>query len=395
MKYNFDEIIDRRGSNCVKWEAGELLIQYGLTDRFDKDTIPLFIADMDFPCPEPVIQALHDRVDKRMFGYSTHFTSPEYVQAIQGWFKRRHNWEIASESIVYCPGTVEAVNVLIRTFSAKGDGVIIQRPVYSPFTSSIEGNKRSVVSNSLVNHDGYYSIDFDDFEKKAQDPKNTLFILCSPHNPVGRVWKPDELIRMAEICLANDVVFVADEIHGDLIRSDQTHHPICTLVDDDCLIACTAINKTFNTAGLHCSNIIIKNKEMREQFSAGLGMKMPTPFAITALIAAYNQGEDWLEQLNAYIDGNLEFLDTFLKEKMPQVSYCVPEGTYIGWLDFRGYDLAPEKVHEKIYSHANVVLGDGESFGPEGAGFQRICVPCARSVLQEAMERIHAEFKGL
>jgi cystathionine beta-lyase len=395
MKYDFDQVIDRRGTHSAKWEAGALLVQFGLTERFDEDTMPMWVADMDFPCPEPVVQALHERVDKRMYGYSTHSTSPDYVQAIQGWFKRRHNWEIAPESIVYSPGTVEAIHVAIRTFSAKGDGVIIQRPVYSPFMSSIETHKRTVVNNALVEDSGYYSIDLNDFEQKARDPKNTLFILCSPHNPVGRVWKPEELIRMAEICLANDVVLVADEIHGDLIRSHQTHHPICTLVDDDRLISCTAINKTFNTAGLHCSNVIINNKELRDRFSATMGMKMPTPFAITALIAAYNHGEEWLEQVNAYIDGNLEFLDAFLKARMPKVAYQVPEGTYIGWLDFRGYGLTPAEVHQKIYAQANVVLEDGEAFGLEGAGFQRICVPCPRSILQEAMERIAAAFEGL
>ena len=392
MKYNFDEIIDRHGTHSIKWEAGDLLKEFGFTDRFDEDTISLFVADMDFPCPQPVLDALHERVDRKMFGYSSPATSPDYVEAIRGWFKRRHDWDIAADSIVFTPGTVEAVNILIRTFSAEGEGVIIQRPVYSPFMSSIEGNNRCVVSNSLVNNDGYYTIDFDDFEQKAKDPQNTLFILCSPHNPVGRVWTPDELIKMAEICLANDVLFVSDEIHGDLIRKDQTHYPICILVDDDRLISCTATNKTFNMAGLHCSNIIINNEEMREQYKRALGWKSPTPFAITALIAAYNHGEEWLAQVNDYIDDNLTYLDRFLKEKMPQVKYLIPEGTYIGWLDFRGYGLTDTEIHDRIYNKANVVLEDGTMFGVEGEGFQRICVPSPRPMLHEALERIAAQF---
>jgi cystathionine beta-lyase len=249
-----------------------------------------------------------------------------------------------------------------------------------------------VVNNALVDTDGYYTIDFADFAAKARDPQNKLFILCSPHNPVGRVWTPSELTQMAEICLANDVVLVADEIHGDLVRQGETHYPICTVVDDDRLISCTAINKTFNTAGLHCSNIILNNATLRQQFIDALGFKTPSPFAISALIAAYNHGEEWLAQANAYIDGNLAYLDQFLKEQMPKVHFRIPEGTYVGWLDFRGYGLSSKEVHDRIYQKANVVLEDGEMFGVEGTGYQRICTPSPRSILAQAMERIAAEF---
>ena len=392
MIYNFDEIISRKGTHSVKWEAGELIKEFGLTERFDEETIPLFVADMDFPSPQPVIEALHARVDRLMFGYSLHTTTPDYTEAIQGWFRRRHGWEICADSIVYSPGTVEAVNVAVKAYTEAGDGVIIQRPVYSPFTTAITNNQRVVVNNSLLHTDGYYTIDFDDLEAKAKDPRNKLFILCSPHNPVGRVWTPEELIRMAEICLANDVVLVSDEIHGDLVRKGVTHHPICTLVDDDRLIACTATNKTFNMAGLHCSNIIINNAELREKFTKQMGFKQPTPFAITALIAAYNEGEEWLAQVNAYIDGNLTFMQEFLAEQMPQVKFRMPEGTYIGWLDFSPYGLSPEEVHDRIYNRANVVLEDGKLFGDEGLVFQRICVPSPRPLLRQALERIADQF---
>ena len=395
MKYNFDKIIERKGTNSLKWEAGDLLKKFGITERFDDDTISLFVADMDFQCPQPVIDALHKRVDQMMFGYSTHLTNSNYIEAIQAWFKQRHNWDIDAESVVYSPGTVEALHVLIRSFSKEGDGVIIQGPVYRPFMTSVDENNRKVVSNSLINNDGYYTIDFDDFEQKAKEPNNTMFILCSPHNPVGRVWTKDELIKIAQICLENEVIMISDEIHGDLIRKGQTHYPICTLVNDDRLISCTAINKTFNTAGLHCSNIIINNEKMRKKFIKNLGMKLPTPFAISALIAAYNESEDWLEQVNQYIDDNLKFLVDFLNEKMPKVKCLIPEGTYIAWMDFRAYGLSSEDVHDRIYNKANVVLEDGELFGPEGNGFQRICVPCPKSILKEAMERIYIEFKDL
>lgn len=392
MIYNFDEIISRKGTHSVKWEAGELLKQFGLTERFDEDTISLFVADMDFPCPQPVIEALHARVDRLMFGYSTHNTSPDYIEAIQGWFRRRHGWEICTDSIVYSPGTVQAVNVAVRAYTEPGDGVIIQRPVYAPFTSAITNNQRVVVNNSLINTDGYYTIDFDDLETKAKDPNNKLFVLCSPHNPVGRVWTAEELIRMAEICLANDVVLVSDEIHGDLVRKGVTHYPICTLVDDDRLISCTATNKTFNMAGLHCSNIIINNADLRGKFTKEMGFKSPTPFAITALIAAYNEGEEWLAQVNEYIDGNLSFLQEFLAEQMPQVKFRIPEGTYIGWMDFSAYGLSPQEVHDRIYNRANVVLEDGKMFGDEGLEFQRICVPSPRPLLRQALERIADQF---
>ena len=393
MKYNFDEIVDRKGTHSMKWEAGEFLKAFGLTERFDEDTISLFVADMDFPVPEPIIRAMHERVDRRIFGYSHFGTSPDYVEAIQGWFRRRHDWLISEESIVYSSGTVSALHNMVKAYTEPGDGIMIQRPVYFPFTAVIENNNRVVVNNALINDEGYYTIDFDDFEAKAKAPSTKMFILCNPHNPVGRVFTAEELTKMAEICIENDVIFVGDEIHGDLIRPDQTHHPILTLVDDPLILSCTAINKTFNTAGLHCSNIIINDQEMRDKFKAVQGFTSPTPFAIVALIAAYNEGEDWLQQVNAYIDDNLKFLDTFLKENMPQVKYVIPEGTYIGWLDFRGYGLTPKEVHDRIYNQANVVLEDGEIFGPEGEGFQRICVPTPRPLFKQALERIAAQFQ--
>ena len=392
MKYDFDEIIPRKGTNSIKWEAGAQLKEWGITERFDDGTISLFVADMDFACPQPVLDALHARVEMKMFGYSTQNTSTEYNDAIRGWFSRRHDWDISAESIVYSPGTVTAISTAINAYTNPGDGVIIQRPVYAPFTSSIENNNRIVVNNALVNNNGYYEIDFADLETKAKDPNNKLFVLCSPHNPVGRVWLPNELEQMAEICLKNDVVLVSDEIHGDLVRKGVLHYPIRTVVDDDRLIACTAINKTFNTAGLHCSNIIIDNVEMREAFTAELGFALPTPFAISALIAAYNEGEEWLSQVNDYIDDNLTFVRDFLKEHMPQVKFTIPEGTYIGWMDFSAYGLSPEEVHDRIYNRANVTLEDGSMFGPEGADFQRICTPSPRSILEQALQRIADQF---
>ena len=393
--YNFDEIISRDNTNSMKWNAGTLIKKFGLTERFDKETIPLFVADMDFASPKPVIDALRKRTEQRMFGYSTHASDNQYFDAIQSWFKRRQNWEISANHIVYSPGTVNALDVAVRTFTSVGDGVIIQRPVYAPFTSVIEKNSRKVVNNSLINNDGYYTIDYEDLKEKAKVPSTKLFILCSPHNPVGRIWKPDELKQIAEICFENNVILVADEIHGDIIRTNETFYPIANYVAHDKLVVCTAINKTFNLAGLHCSNIIIKNANLRKEYNKVMGMQMPSPFSISALIAAYNKGENWLEQLNIYIDKNFDYLEQFLSEKMPKVKFIKPEGTYIGWLDFSKYNLSPKEVHNKIYNKANVVLEDGKIFGEEGLEFQRICIPTPKSILEKAMERIYHEFMYL
>lgn len=392
MKYDFDQIIDRRGTNSIKWDSGELIKSFGITERFDEETISLFVADMDFACAEPIVEAMRRRVETGIFGYSSHIPDKSYFAAIQNWFERRHQWQIAQESIVWSPGTVEAIHHAIHAFTEVGDGVIIQPPVYRPFRSVVAASNRLVINNELINNDGFYYIDFDDFETKAKDPNNKLFILCSPHNPVGRVWTPEELKRMGEICLENGVTLIADEIHGDLVRKEVVHHPIKTIVDDPRLISCTAINKSFNVAGLHCTNVIVDDEEMRKRFLQAMGMKMPTPFAIDALKAAYDESEDWLDQVNDYITGNFEFLAGFLNEHLPFVKFHVPEGSYLGWLDFRSPQYTPEEVHQKIYIDANVVLEDGEMFGPGGKGFQRICLPSPRPMIKQALTRIAEQF---
>ena len=394
MKYNFDEVIDRRGTFSLKWDAGKLLKDFGLTERFDESTIPAFVADMDFQCPQPVIEALHRVVDHRMYGYSAHFCEPAYNDAIIHWFKTRRNWEILPEEIVYVNGTVEALRLSIEAFTLKGEGVIIQRPVYGPFTSSIERTERTLVNSQLVNNDGYYSIDFEDLEAKCADPKNKLYLLCNPHNPTGRVWNTAELTRLAEICRRHGVLIIADEIHGDILRKGQNFQPIASLVDSTHIISLTAINKTFNTAGLHCSNAVIKDPVLRKKFQDAAGFILPTPFAIATLITAYNEGSEWLEQVNEYIDGNIDWLLDFLKNNMPKVKCFRPEGTYTTWMDFRAYGLTAAEIHDRIYNQANVVLEGGHLFDPDQGGcFERICVPMRRALLAEAMQRIAAEFK--
>ncbi|WP_442600297.1 MalY/PatB family protein [Neobacillus sp. D3-1R] len=395
MKYNFDEIVNRRNTYSVKWDGGQLIKEMGLTDRYDEATIPLFTADMDLPVPQPLIEALHKTVDHRIYGYS--IFPDEYYQSIQQWFKKRHDWDIQKDEIVYSPGTVHALNIAVRAFTNPGDGIIIQRPVYPPFTASVEGNGRVVRNNALLcNIEGYYTIDFEDFEAKAKEVNTKMFILCNPHNPTGRVFTKDELKRLYDICLEHDVIIVADEIHGDLIRRNQTFYPMAKAANhSDNLITCTAINKTFNVAGLHCTNVIISNPELRKTFSQTMGFQLASPFTIAALIAVYNEGEEWLEQLKEYLDDTLEFTRSFLSEKMPRVKVEIPEGTYVMWMDFSAYGITPEEVHDRIYNRANVLLEDGKMFGEEGKEFQRICISSPRPLIKEALERIVREFEDL
>jgi cystathionine beta-lyase len=393
MKYNFNEIVNRRGTYSLKWDGEKFIKGSGLTERYDEETIPLFTADMDLPVPQPLIDALHKTVDHRIFGYSVF--PDEYFEAIQHWFKKRHDWDIQREEIIYSPGTVHALNMAVRAFTNEGDGIIIQRPVYPPFTASINANHRELLNNALkCDEEGYYHIDFEDFETKAKDPNTKMFILCNPHNPTGRVFTPEELKKLSGICAENDVLIVADEIHGDLIRLNQSFMPIAKAVEKtDHIITFTAINKTFNVAGLHCTNVIISNPDLRETFNRVMGFHLPSPFTVSALIAVYNEGEEWLEQLKEYIDGTMDWVVQFLAEKMPKVKVRIPEGTYIMWMDFSGYGLTPEEVHDRIYNKANVILEDGKMFGDEGLHYQRICIPSPRPLIQEAFERMAKEFE--
>ena len=294
MKYNFDRIIDRFGTNSVKWD------KHFLKEKFETDDIlPLWVADMDFQCPKPVIDALKRRAADEIFGYSLYKT-PTYLDAVSNWMKRRHGWKIDSEWIIFSPGIVPAIYMIVQTFTNVGEKVIIQPPVYYPFFSAVENNGRILLTNQLQYENRRYTFDFDDFEAKAKDPLTKLFILCSPHNPVGRVWTEKELRRLGDICLENDVLIISDEIHHDLILSGYKHTLFSTISEDfeKNTIMCTAPSKTFNIAGLKTSNIIIPDEKMRESFSNTISKRnsvmSPNPFGIVALIDAYNEGEETL-----------------------------------------------------------------------------------------------------
>lgn len=396
MKYNFDVVVDRRNSNSVKWEfmqSGEDLLTFEHTQRFfgEDRILPMWVADMDFKCPKPVVDALIARVQHGIYGYSA--PTEEFYQSVVQWMRRRHGWEISPEWICITPGVVPALNMLVRAFASSGDKVLIQPPVYYPFYGAIENNGAEVALNPLIYKDGRYRMDFGDLEVLCSDPKVKLAILCNPHNPVGRVWTRDELVKFGELCIDNHVLVVSDEIHGDLIYDGHTFTPFASLSETfaDYSVSCTSPSKTFNLAGLQTSCIIIPNDDLRSMFERILqsnGLFGIGPFGIVALKAAYDHGEEWLLQVLEYIEGNLNYLEKYVTEKIPQISVIRPEGTYLVWLDCRRLGLDKWELKQLMLEEAKVYLDEGFIFGSEGEGFERINIACTRPVLVEALDRI-------
>jgi cystathionine beta-lyase len=393
MKYNLDREINRKGTNSVKWEfihEGDTLEH---TDQCfgENRALPMWVADMDFACPRPVVEALVARAEHGIYGYTA--PTDSYYGSVMGWMKRRHGWEIDPEWISITPGVVPALNMLIRTFVPPGDKVLIQPPVYHPFFHAIENNDTELVANSLVYGEGRYQMDFADLEGKTQDPQLKMAILCSPHNPVGRVWTRDELLRFGEICLRNEVLIVSDEIHGDLTYKGVVFTPFASISQEFAqnTIVCTAPSKTFNMAGLATSNILIPNDQLRSRFTETLksnGLFGLNTFGAVALEAAYNHGEEWLDQVLDYIEDNLNFLEAYVSQHIPGISVVRPEGTYLVWLDCRRLGLGKLELKEFMQNDAGLCLNEGYMFGPEGEGFERINIACPRSILVDALERI-------
>ena len=376
-QYDFDKLIDRKQTACVKWDGMPGLL-------------PLWVADMDFPVAEPVVRALQERIAHPIFGYSM-FEASGCKAAATGWFRRRFGWKINPNELFFCPGVVPALSFLIQMLTREGDGIVIQTPVYHPFAGKIRENGRRVVENPLICEDGQYRMDFADLENKLADAQG--IILCSPHNPVGRVWMPDELCRVVEICRRLDKWIISDEIHCDILRAGVTHHPLLKLcaVDRDRIIACTAPTKTFNLAGIQYSNVIIPNPIYQEKWKAivsRMGILDASPFAIAAATAAYEQGDEWLDAVNAYIDANLSFAVSYLKEHLPKVRVQMPEGTYLLWPYFGDYCADPEQLDRLIAEKAGIALNAGYIFGKNGEGFERVNVACPRALLANALEQI-------
>ena len=394
MKYDFDTVIDRHDYYSMKWNCNELVKSEGLAEGINKDTIAVFTADMDFRCAQPIIDALQRMVQHGIFGYSSISDTPEYKESVKRWFRERHDWEISSDAIVYVNGTVEATSLTIQAFTKEGDGIMVTRPIYGPFTISIEENKRKVVNSNLINNNGYYTMDFEDIEEKAKDDNVTMFLLCNPHNPSGRVWTKEEIQKLANICEQNGMLLVSDEVHCDIVRKGIKFFTAGKIGKTENTIVLTAINKTFNCAGLQCSHAIIHDTALREKYEEAVGWRMPSPFAIAATIAAYTEGDEWLEQVLDYIDGTIDWVIEFIRENMPKVKVLRPEGTYVLWMDFRETGLSAEEVHDRIYNRANVILEPGIMFDPDnGAGFERICLPSSRQIIEEAFRRIAVEFQ--
>ncbi len=386
MKYNFDEIIDRTNYHSVKWDE--------LGKKFNadaKDVLPMWIADMEFRSPQPVIDAIENAALHGIYGYTSRPSS--YYQAIVGWMEKRHNWKIKEDWIAYSPGVVPALSLIVRAFCQPGDKVIIQPPVYYPFFGVIENNGCNILKNPLKLKNGRYIMDFEDLERKVDDSRTKILIFCSPHNPVGRVWQKEEISRLGEICLKNEVIVISDEIHADILFEGYKHTPFASISQEFAQnsITCTAPSKTFNLAGLQTSSIIIPNKKCYKIYDNILNsfeLSENNVFGLVALEAAYRDGEEWLEQLLSYLNENLIFLMKYFKERIPKIKVIKPEGTYLVWLDCRQLGLNTKELNAFMIKKAKVALDDGYWFGIEGEGFMRINIACPRSFLKEGLKRI-------
>ncbi|HWP80198.1 MAG TPA: PatB family C-S lyase [Candidatus Acidoferrum sp.] len=377
--WNFDEVVERENTNSVKYDAAPI-INPELPDKY----IPMWIADMDFACPQPILDAMKRRLDKRILGYSMPL-DPEYYAAVIGWMKRRNGWDVDFSSIVFSSGVIAALNVAVGKLTGEGEGVLLNTPAYHPFDDAIQKYGRTPVYSPLVNIDGHYEFDFADFEKKAKDPKNTLFFLCSPHNPTGRVWTESELRRIAGICFENGVFIVSDEIHSDILRSGQRHIPLASLFPGErTLITCTAPSKTFNLAGNQLSNIIIADPEIAAEWRGNHYCGLPNPLSIDACIAAYNECEDWLEALLVYLDDNFKFMSAYLEEHLPAARFRISQGTYLAWVDLSGCGKTVEM--KKELSAAGLFIEYGDEFVSNAEGFVRMNIACPRATLAQALE---------
>ena len=383
MQYNFDEVIDRSNTKSFKYDYSK---EMGVPEK----AIPLWVADMDFQIPREATEAIMKSAQHAIYGYT--ITNDEYKRAVMDWFAKRFDFESKAEWIVTTPGVVFALAVIVRAFTQERDSVMIQKPVYHPFERIVVANKRKLVENSLVYENGAYHIDFDDFEQKIIENDVRMFILCSPHNPVGRVWTKDELRRMGEICLRHNCLVISDEIHCDIIYEGYKHNVFSTIDASflDNTIICTAPSKTFNLAGLQNSNIFIANERLRGGFIkeySKTGYEQLNTMGVVASQAVYEHGHIWLAELLQYLQGNLNFMKEFFK-KHTKVKIVEPEGTYLVWLDFKDFGLSQDELDDLLLNKAQIWLSSGTSFGGQGEGFQRINIACPRKTLQCALERL-------
>lgn len=384
-KYNFDEIIDRKGTNSLKYD-------YAVKRGKPADVLPLWVADMDFRTPKEVIDALVQKAQHGIFGYSEPLDG--YYDAIVKWFTNHFGWQPNRSKFVLTCGVVFAICNLIDALSEEEDGILINQPVYYPFSEAITDNGRKLVNSNLVYSEGRYSFDFDDIEKKIKEHNVKVFLLCNPHNPVGRVWRMEELKRISEICLRNDVFVISDEIHADFIYSKYSFVSYAALGKEALRKAaiCTAPSKTFNLAGLHNANIYIEDDKIRRRYiklQNKKGYFQSNVMGIVACEAAYRYGGDWLKELQEYLEGNLSFVRNYLARRLPKIKLVEPEGTYLIWLDCRELGIDDERLNEIITYKAKLWLDAGNIFGESGKYFERVNIACPRSVLETAFDRLY------
>lgn len=389
MKYDFDTIVDRYNTGSVKYDTAE-------RSGMPADVMPMWVADMDFRAPDEIVSRMRQLCDFGVYGYT--MVTDSYFDAVRNWFSSRFDWEVERKWLVTTPGVVFALSAAVKAFTEPGEGVLIQRPVYYPFTEVVENNGRVVVNSSLRYDKGSYAIDYEDLEAKLARDDVKLMLICSPHNPVGRVWTRDELSKVCRLCLKYNVKMVSDEIHADFVFANREHVPLASLseqVRENCVV-CTAPSKSFNLAGLQISNIFIPNRDMRHAFRRELektGLFGVNMVGLCACQAAYESGGEWLDQLKEYLEGNIQFLKSFVNEHMPRIKVVDTEGTYLVWMDLQELNLVDQK--DFIVNKAGLWLDTGSMFGEEGRGFERINVACPRAVLEEALNRLKRAYDAL
>lgn len=390
MKFNFDKIIDRTNNFSAKWS--EMNKNFGTNNL-----LPMWVADMDFLTAPCVMEALKDRLEQGIFGYTTRPSS--YNESIVNWLDNRFNWKINQEWLMFSPAVITSISLLIQNLTQKNDRIMIQEPVYSPFHSIVESNERNLVISPLVKlDDGSYVMDYEDIEAKIKDVK--VFILCNPHNPVGRVWTREELTRLGEICLKHNVLVISDEIHSDIILKNHKHTPFASISKEfrENTITCMAPTKTFNLAGLQSSFLVISNPyyyEVMDKAFSRLDIKRNNAFSLVATEAAYNYGEDWLYELIKYIEDNVDFAIDYIKNHIPQLKVKKPEGTYLLWVDFSNLNVDKKDLKNALINKGRIALSDGSSFGIGGDGYYRINLACPRSMVLEGLKRIEFAINSL
>lgn len=385
---NFNKEINRYNTNSLKYD-------FKSDKNMPDDVFPMWVADMDFKCCKEILKDMRKKLNHGVFGYSKNDLT--YFNAVKDWYKRNHNVELKQEWLITTPGVVFALATAVKTLTEENDYVLINNPVYYPFSEVVQDNKRKVASSDLVLKNGHYEIDFEDLENKIKQFNVKVYLLCSPHNPVGRVWTKKELDKIIDICKRHKVFIVSDEIHSDFIWKGR-HTCILSYHDiQNKVILCTAPTKTFNLAGLQVSNIFIPNEQVRKRFQSELwntGYSLINTMGLVACRSAYEKGQKWLDKLKKYLLENINYVDTFLKERLPKVKLVYPEGTYLLWLDFNGLNLSDDKIEELMVNKAKLWLDSGKMFGNSGKGFQRINIALPRKKLKMALENIEKTFKN-